>query len=214
MGTEKFGFIHRFTPSVAGSARTLLLLHGTGGDENDLMPLGAALDPDAARLSPRGKVLENGMPRFFRRLSEGVFDEDDIRFRAKELSDFIANAVGEYNLDAGGIVAVGFSNGANSAASLLLLHPNVLEAAILFHPMVPLVPENAPDLEGVHVLITAGRRDPMAPPPETERLANILRDANAETDVFWQDGGHDFSQEEADHARKWLSRIAKHRIQK
>ena len=211
METEKLGFVHRFAPSPVGSARTLLLLHGTGGDENDLFPLGSALDADAALLSPRGKVLENGMPRFFRRLAEGVFDEEDIKIRAAELAQFVADAAREYDLDVGGMVAVGFSNGANIAASLLLLHPNVLEAAVLFHPMVPLVPDAAPDLEGVHVLIAAGRRDPMVPPPETERLANLLRDANAETDVFWQDGGHTLSQDEAEHAKRWLSRIAKHR---
>ncbi len=208
---EKIGFIHRFEQSANGSARTLLLLHGTGGNENDLMPLGTTLNPDAARLSPRGKVLENGMPRFFRRLSEGVFDEEDIKFRAAELAEFIAGAVKEYGLDAGGIVAVGFSNGANIAASLLLLHPHILQAAILLHPMVPLVPETTPDLSGVPVLITAGRRDPIVSPPETERLANLLRDAGAEADVFWQDGGHNLSQEEANHAKNWLSRRAAQR---
>ena len=211
METGKLGFIHRFAPPSNGSSRTLLLLHGTGGDENDLFALGSALDPDAALLSPRGKVLENGMPRFFRRLSEGVFDEEDIKIRAAELAQFAADAAREYGLDAGGLVAAGFSNGANIAASLLLLHPNVLQAAILFHPMAPLVPETAPDLDGVHVLIAAGRRDALIPPPETERLANLLRDANAETDVFWQDGGHALTQDEADHAKRWLSRLAKHR---
>ena len=207
MQTKNFGFVHRFAPSATGSARTLLLLHGTGGDENDLMPLGAALAPDAALLSPRGQVLENGMPRFFRRLSEGVFDEEDIKLRAKELAGFIAEAAREYSLDAAKIIAVGFSNGANIAASLLLLYPNALKSAILFHPMVPLVPETTPDLEGVRVLITAGRRDPIVTPPETERLANLLRNASAETDVFWQDGGHNFSQEEVNHAKTWLSRL-------
>ena len=211
MQTEKFAFVHRFAPSGTGSARTLLLLHGTGGDETDLIPLGAALDPDAALLSPRGKVLENGMPRFFRRLSEGIFDEEDIKLRAQELAGFIGDAAREYHLDAGGIVAVGFSNGANIAASLLLLHPNALQAALLFHPMVPLTPDNTPDLEGVPVLITAGRRDPIVSPPETERLANLLRNANADTNVFWQNGGHNLSPAEINHANKWLSRIAKHK---
>ena len=211
METGKPDFIHHFTPSPNGSPRTLLLLHGTGGDENDLLPLGAMLDPDAARLSLRGKVLENGMPRFFRRLAEGVFDEEDIRFRAQELTEFLQSATQERHLDPTGIVAVGFSNGANIAASLLLLHPNVLQAAILMHPMVPLVPEPTPNLEGVSVLITAGRRDPLVMPQETERLANLLRDAEAETEVFWEDGGHTLTQTEADHARKWLSRLAKHR---
>ena len=104
-------------------------------------------------------------------------------------------------------MAVGFSNGAKIAASLLLLHPNVLQAAALLHPMVPLVPETMPDLEEVCVLITAGRRDPIVSPPETERLANLLRSANAETDVFWQDGGHNLAPEEVNHAKIWLPQI-------
>src|SRR5688572_9300260 len=138
-------FIHRFIASPSGkSTRTLLLLHGTGGDENDLLPLGESLDPDAAILSPRGKVLERGMPRFFRRLAEGVFDEEDLKLRTAELADFVAAAAAQYTFDARRVIAAGFSNGANIAASLLLLRPDTLRAAVLFRAMVPLVPDTLP----------------------------------------------------------------------
>src|SRR5438876_7450875 len=154
-------FIHEFVPG--NSDRTLLLLHGTGGNERDLIPLGRELDPRAALLSPRGKVLENGMPRFFRRLAEGVFDLEDLKKRTNELADFIAAAAQHYELAADQIVAVGYSNGANIAASLLLLRPETLRTAVLFRVMVPLVPEKVPDLSSVRVWIGAGYQDPIIP---------------------------------------------------
>src|SRR5438093_4095070 len=132
-------FIHQLVPG--NSKRTLLLLHGTGGNERDLIPLGHDLDPNASLLSPRGKVLENGMPRFFRRLAEGVFDLEDLQKRTHELADFVVSAAEHYKIDIKHIVAVGYSNGANIAASILLLRPEVLSAAVLFRAMVPLVPE-------------------------------------------------------------------------
>src|SRR5712671_8177926 len=137
-------FIQEFVPGT--SNRTLLLLHGTGGNERDLIALGRELDPNAALLSPRGKVLENGMPRFFRRLAEGVFDLEDLKTRTNELADFVTAAARHYKLASDHIVAVGFSNGANIAASLLLLRPEIMHGAILFRAMVPLNPENLPDL--------------------------------------------------------------------
>src|SRR5207248_4811142 len=147
-------FIHEF---VAGSSpRTLLLLHGTGGSERDLIPLGRELDPSASLLSPRGKVLENGMPRFFRRLAEGVFDLDDLKTRTQELAEFVAAAARHYEFDADEVVAVGYSNGANIAASILLLRPKVLRAAVLFRAMVPLLPKDLPDLSPVRVWVGAG----------------------------------------------------------
>ena len=136
-------FLHEFVPG--NSSRTLLLLHGTGGNERDLLPLGRELDPNASLLSPRGKILENGMPRFFRRLAEGVFDLEDLKTRTNELADFVSAAVRHYKLDADHIVGVGYSNGANIAASMLLLRPEIMHAAILFRAMVPLVPDNMPD---------------------------------------------------------------------
>src|SRR5437762_12331732 len=136
-------FIHDFVPGT--SSRTLLLLHGTGGSERDLIPLGRELDPNASLLSPRGKILENGMPRFFRRLAEGVFDLEDLKMRTNELADFVAASVRHYKLAADHVVGVGYSNGANIAASMLLLRPEIMHAAILFRAMVPLVPDKLPD---------------------------------------------------------------------
>ncbi len=201
----ELGFVHRYIPaSDAASARTLLLLHGTGGDENDLLPLGKLLDPAANLLSLRGNVLENGMPRFFRRLAEGVFDIPDLLQRAQDLADFVPSAASAYGFDPNQVTAAGFSNGANIAAALLLLHPGVLRSAVLFHPMVPLVPERLPDLSGTRVFIGAGRHDPIAPPAETERLAALLRQAGADVTVHWQTGGHGLGREEAEAAHAWL----------
>src|SRR5262249_16993263 len=147
--TEPLGFVHRFVPAPsAGSGTTLLLLHGTGGNENDLLELGQTLAPNAALLSPRGKVSERGMPRFFRRLAEGVFDIEDLKFRTQALADFVASAASAYGFDPGKVIAVGYSNGANIAVSMLLLRPATLAGAVLFRPMVPFVPAVPPDLSG------------------------------------------------------------------
>ena len=150
-------------------------MHGTGGDENDLIPLGKTLAPSAALLSPRGKVLENGMPRFFRRLALGVFDEQDLKARTHELASFIEEASASYDLDAAKILAAGYSNGANIASSLLLLHPGLLKGAVLFHPMVPFIPEVLPDLSTLPLFIGAARHDEIVPPEQTERLATLLQ---------------------------------------
>src|SRR3982074_2715621 len=154
-------FIHEFVPG--SSKRTLLLLHGTGGNERDLIALGRELDPNASLLSPRGKVLENGMPRFFRRLAEGVFDWEDLKKRTHELADFSIAAATHYKIDIKHMIAVGYSNGANIAASILLLRPETLGAAILFRAMVPLIPESQPDLSTVRMWIGAGSMDPIVP---------------------------------------------------
>lgn len=185
------GFEHRFIPG--GSGRTVLLLHGTGGDENDLLPLGEQLAPDANLLSPRGKVLEGGMPRFFRRLAMGVFDEADLKFRAHELMDFVDLAAKEYGFDRANVTALGYSNGANIAAAVLLLRPGALRAAGLLHAMVPFEPEELPDLTGTSVLLTGGRRDAMIPAPQTERLAQLLTEAGADLTLAWQPGGHELT---------------------
>jgi len=195
-------FIHEF---VAGSSeRTLLLLHGTGGNERDLIPLGRELDPRAALLSPRGKVLENGMPRFFRRLAEGVFDLEDLRKRTHELADFVIAAAEHYEIDMKKIVAVGYSNGANIAASMLLLRPEILPAAILFRAMVPLVPETQPNLSSVCVLIGAGTLDPIVPASEAKQLAELLRRAGADVTIRSFEGGHELTADDIDAAREWL----------
>ena len=180
-----FNFIRNYVPAPNGtSANTLLLLHGTGGDEHDLVPLGRLLNPDANLLSPRGRVLENGMPRFFKRLSEGVFDIPDLIAQTEALSEFVAEAAEAYGFDPSRVTAAGFSNGANIAAALLLLHPGVLHAAILLHPMVPLVPDTLPDLAGIAVFIGAGRRDPIVPEAETERLAALTAPSRRRCHTF------------------------------
>ena len=207
MTPSELGFDYRFEPT-AGASRTLLLLHGTGADENDLIPLGRALDPAASLLSPRGKVLENGMPRFFKRLAEGVFDIEDLKARTHELAAFVRAAVEKHDLAGTQLVAVGFSNGANIAASALLLHPDLLRAAVLLRAMVPFEPEDAPSLKGVDVFIGAGRADPLIDPGATQRLIEILEGAGASLEVVWNPGGHQLDPAEVHKAREWLRGIS------
>lgn len=191
--------IHIFHP---GTSPALLLLHGTGGDESDLIPLGQLLRPGAALLSPRGQVLENGQPRFFRRLAPGVFDEDDLIRRTHELADFVADQSASRHL--GKIIAVGYSNGANIAASMLLLRPDVLSGAILFRAMLPLEPPQPPQLEQTPVLLLAGRDDNMIPQDSTQRLAVLLEHAGASVTLEWRHTGHRLEQAEFTLAREWL----------
>src|SRR6266436_7327455 len=198
-------FIHEFVPG--NSKRTLLLLHGTGGNERDLIPLGHDLDPDASLLSPRGKVLENGMPRFFRRLAEGVFDLEDLKKRTNELADFVAAAGQRYGFASDNVVAVGYSNGANIAASLLLLRPEILSAAILFRAMVPLVPETHPNLSSLRVWIGSGKFDPIVPTAETKRLAELLRGAGADVTMRYFQAGHELTPADVEAARDWLTAL-------
>ena len=204
MTEESLGFVHRFVPAQTSDAPTLLLLHGTGGNENDLLPVGGMLDERAALLSPRGKVLEHGMPRFFRRLAEGVFDHEDLMRRTHELAGFVERAVDEYDIDQRRLFAVGFSNGANIAASLLLAYPRLLAGAVLLRAMVPFRPETLPDLLGTPVYIAAGRADQIVPAENTERLAHLLREAGAGVTLDWQPGGHGIGPEEIQSARDWL----------
>jgi phospholipase/carboxylesterase len=201
------GFVHRYLPGKDQSSPTLLLLHGTGGNEEDLIPLGETLVPNAAFLSPRGKVSEYGAPRFFRRLAEGVFDHEDLLFRTHELAEFVQAASEEYGFDASKVVAVGYSNGANVAASTILLHPGLLRAAVLFRAMVPFEPDLAPDLSGMPVLLAAGRMDRMIPPNNTQRLADILLEAGADVDLRWRDTGHPLTYEDVAEAKAWLSDV-------
>lgn len=200
---SELAFVHRYQPGARKDARPLLLLHGTGGDENDLLPLGRMIAPDAPLLAPRGKVLEHGMPRFFRRLAEGVFDEDDVRARAHELADFIAAARRQYGLAAP--LALGYSNGANIAAAVLLLRPEALAGAILLRAMVPLArlgPNTG--LAGKAALIVSGTRDPIAPPANAARLKAMLEQAGAHVDHRIVPGGHELSQADVTLAREWL----------
>jgi phospholipase/carboxylesterase/glyoxalase family protein len=197
-------FVHRFVAGGSADAPTLLLLHGTGGTEDDLLNLGRMLIPDAALLSPRGRVLENGMPRFFRRLAEGVFDQEDLHRRTHELAAFVQAASAEYHFDPMRVVAVGYSNGANIAASLFLLHPETLSAGILLRPMIPFVPEQRPDLSRKTIFISAGRTDPLIPQAQTEQLVTLLRQSGAQVETHWLNGGHAISHEDVRAARSWL----------
>ncbi|MGA9841610.1 MAG: alpha/beta hydrolase [Nitrososphaeraceae archaeon] len=206
----QLGFTHRFIPSNKSGARTttLLLLHGTGGTEEDLIPMGREIAPNAAILSPRGKVLENGMPRFFRRIAEGVFDIEDLKFRTHELADFVLAASKVYGFDLRYVVAVGYSNGANIAASALFLRPSLFSSAILFRPMVPLIPEILPDLSAKHIFISAGLHDPIVSDRETENLFNLLKKAGvADISINWQNSGHELILEEIRKVKDWLSHL-------
>jgi predicted esterase len=197
-------FVHRFVPAES-SSRALLLLHGTGGDENDLLDLGGAIDPGAALLSPRGKVLEHGSPRFFRRLAEGVFDEADVMARARELAGFIQAAVVQYEIDAVRLVAVGYSNGANIAAAMMLLGFAPFRNAILLRPMVPLSKIDPPDLAQARVLLSGGLFDPIAQPSIVEKLAALFRTAHAEVALQLQQSGHELIAADITAARAWLA---------
>jgi phospholipase/carboxylesterase len=221
----ELGFIHSFIPpkyeeSEANTATrtnrreterqrkaltTFLLLHGTGGNEQDLIPLAYELDKSAAILSPRGKVLENGItPRFFRRLAEGVFDLEDLKFRTNELADFVIDASKTYDFDLQHVIAVGYSNGANIAASMLLLRPEILSSAILFRAMVPLVPQTLPNLINKSIFMSSGLYDPIVSRQEAEKLFGLFKKAGANISLSWQESGHELTMDEIRKASKWL----------
>lgn len=202
----ELNFVHQFVPG--SSDRTLLLLHGTGGDENQLMGLGRELDPAAALLSPRGPVSENGHLRFFRRLAEGVFDLEDLKRRTDDLAEFIGAAALHYQLAEEKIVAVGYSNGANIAASVLLRRPGILRTAVLFRAMVPFQPETLPNLSAVRIWIGGGKQDTIIPPGETERLAELLREAGAEVTERFFEADHGLTNTEFVIVQRWLAEFA------
>ncbi len=202
--TADLGFIHRFVPGEE-SPDTLLVLHGTGGNENDLIGIGQAIAPGAAILSPRGNVLENGAPRFFRRIAEGVFDPKEVRSRAEELARFIRAAAITYRLDTSRIFALGYSNGANVASTVMLIEPGVIQGAILLRPMVVYEPTGKTDLTGSSVFISAGRMDAIVPTDSVERLADIFRSANADVTLKWQISGHNLVPSEIREAADWYA---------
>jgi predicted esterase len=205
-------FIHHFIPAQSSPpARVLLLLHGTGGNENDMVPLGRDLDPSAALLSLRGNVLENGMPRFFRRLAEGVFDQEDVVRRANELADFIPAAAAKYEFDPATLTAVGYSNGANIAGAVLLLRPGMIKSAVLLRAMVPITPASLPDLTGTRVMICSGTHDPIIPVENAERLTAMLRDGGAEVTLRFEEAGHQLVFDELAAAKKWLREPSRER---
>lgn len=195
---------HRHEPPTDPSVQeTLLLLHGTGGSEDDLLPLGPLIAPGAGLLSPRGSVLERGMPRFFRRLAEGVFDLEDLALRTDELASFVEGAARTYGFDPARVIALGFSNGANIAASLLLRRPGTLAGAILLRPMLPFEPEALPDLAGRRVLVAPGRDDPIVPAALSARLAEVLRSAGAEVTVETAEATHMLTRADFAAAQRW-----------
>lgn len=198
--------IHRFIPSKDRlNDKTLILLHGTAGNEESLLPISEFILPNSSVLSPRGQVLENGMPRFFKRLSEGVFDQADLRLRTRELADFIKDAINIYNLKSNDIIAAGYSNGANIASSVIFTCPELISKAVLYHPMIPFIPESAPDIKHLSVLITAGTNDPIVSREETVNLQNLYREYGAEVEIFWHDMGHKLTREELDKTKTFLS---------
>jgi predicted esterase len=220
---HNIGFIHKFIPASVGeterrtrttktggqnkiSVPTLLLLHGTGGNEEDLIPLARQIiSSEAALLSPRGKVVENGMyPRFFRRLAEGIFDIEDLKFRTNELANFVKDASKAYGFDIRHVIAVGYSNGANIASSMLLLHPEILSAAILFRAMVPLVPQVLPDLTNKHIFMSSGLYDPIVSKQDTEGLFDLFKKTGANVSLHWQNSGHELVMEDVNKAKEWL----------
>src|ERR671910_441578 len=203
------GFIHKFIPAADRQDQTtLLLLHGTGGNEQDLISLARELNSRAAILSPRGKVLESGMPRFFRRLAEGVFDIDDLKFRTHELADFVEKASKIYGFDLRYLISVGYSNGANIASSLMLLHPEVMSSAVLFRAMIPFMPERVPNLSAKDIFLGSGENDPIVPREQTETLFRLFEEAGANIVLHWQkNSGHELGYDEISAARKWLSNL-------
>ena len=203
------GFIHQFIPAANRSDQiTLLLLHGTGGNEQDLIPLGRELYPRAAILSPRGKVLESGMPRFFRRLAEGVFDIEDLKYRTHELADFVEKASKVYGFDLRYVISIGYSNGANMASSLLLLRSEVMSSAVLFRAMIPFMPEKVPNLSMKNIFLGAGENDPIVPREQTEMLFRLFKKARANVVLHWQkNSGHQLGYDEVPAAKEWLSNI-------
>lgn len=204
--TDDFGFVHRFLPASESASRdVLIVLHGTGRDENDLLSLGQAIAPGAAILSPRGKVLENGAPRFFKRLAEGVFDANEVRSRAEELARFIQSTISRHGLDLTRIFAVGYSNGANAASTVMFVEPGLIRGAILFRPMVVFEPEKSVDLTGSTVFISAGRMDPIVPAASVEGLAQLFESAHVKVTLKWQMVGHNLVPGDVREATDWLA---------
>jgi phospholipase/carboxylesterase len=204
--TGDLGFIHRFVPAEdKTSAEMLVVLHGTGGDENDLIGIGQAIAPGAAILSPRGNVLENGAPRFFKRLAEGVFDPKEVRSRGEEVARFIRAAISKYALNPARIFALGYSNGANVASTVMFVEPGLLQGAILFRPMLVFEPDERPNLSGAGVFVSAGRMDPIVPVKSVERLVELFEASRAEVTLKWQLAGHNLLPSEVREAADWLA---------
>lgn len=203
---DNLNYIHQYESGTGEQGTTtLLLLHGTGGDENALRDLGRMILPDAGQLRPRGNVSEHGQLRFFRRFAEGILDIADLQQRTGDLANFIQQASSRYSFAAEQVIGAGFSNGANIASSMLLLYPHVFRAAVLLHPMFTFKPNPLPDLRDKPVFIGAGRHDPLVPTAQTEQLADLLQRAGAQVHVFWHNGGHVVSADEVKAIKGWLA---------
>lgn len=198
---------HIFQKGSNPSKPTFLMLHGTGGNENDLMPIAAYIDSQASVLSVRGNVSENGMPRFFKRLSEGVFDMEDLKIQTEELNGFIGKAAVEHGFDRSNVIAIGYSNGANIAANLLFTYADALKGAILHHPMVPNRDTELPNLAGVPVFIAAGTNDPICPSEESTDLERLLSNAGASVKLHWESYGHQLTMPEVEAAKEWYDNL-------
>ena len=200
--SEVNGFIHKF---IRKSGKwTILVLHGTGGNEHDLIPLAEEIDSDDSILSVRGKVLENGMPRYFRRLSSGIFDLEDLRNRTFELANFIELAGKKYEFEPKSVIALGYSNGANIAASILFLKPETLKGAVLLRAMVPFTPEALPNLSQKRIFLSSGKFDPIIPRLKVMELAELLQRAHAQITMNWEESDHSLTQEEIQRVRNWV----------
>lgn len=198
-------YTYAYVPGAASSKRVLVMLHGTGGNEDDLLGIGALLDANAHLLSPRGNVLENGMPRFFRRFGEGKFDTEDVIRRSQELADFLHEAIARYNLEGLEIVVVGYSNGANIASAVLALHPGIIDKAILLRPMLTLVPEKITPSPSTAVLILSGTSDPIVQRESVTELAEQLTRSAVKVTHIWEEAGHQLTQQDVNHMKEWLS---------
>lgn len=207
------GHIHRYIPGDPSLAPgkserpVILALHGTGGNEDDLVPLAERVAPGYALLSPRGRVVENGANRFFRRIAEGIFDLEDLQRRARDLSDFVSEASAHYGFDPRQVWALGYSNGANMAAALMILHPGTLAGGFLFRPMIPIQPDPPPDLHGVRVGISAGRHDTITPSAYAERLVGYLERLGASVEATWLEAGHGLTREDVEAATRFFARL-------
>lgn len=208
MTDQPLDFIHRFVPATKPGLPALLLLHGTGGNESDLIELGHTLLPGAALLSPKGKVVENGMSRFFRRLSEGVFDIGDLKSRAAELGDFVARAQSHYHIESSPMIAVGYSNGANIGSALIFARPDLLAGCCLFRPMVPYQPDSHPNLTGKAILMLSGALDPTMPPDQPEQLKAIYERCHATVLLHQSNAGHELTSQDIRVAQAWLANRA------
>jgi phospholipase/carboxylesterase len=205
MTTALDSHIHLFRPGKAGDPRTLLMLHGTGGDEVSFAGLGPVLAPGAAVVSVRGNVDEHGISRFFRRLAEGVYDMADLGFRTRALESFVEAVIQNYKIEQDHLIGVGYSNGANILANLLFQSPLLLAAAVLMHPLIPFTPQDQPGLAGRRLLITAGERDPICPPAMTRALYDYFERQGTAAQLVFHPGGHELQESELGAIRSFVA---------